>query len=315
MKLDIKLCKLTEKPICFLLVMLFFSSSLISGELTKTVQSDAVERDSVKVALSAAFVSEAGIGVYEELVNYISVKLDRKVDLISGFSYTTINNMFDSGMIDFAFVCGLPLILNQQNSDSKMELLLAPVMKNSKYNDKPVYYSYVIVNKKSKYKTFSDLKGSRLVFNDEISNSGYNMLRSHLIDLGEMSGYFSDVVRSGSHEESIRMVALGEADVSAVDSLVYDFEIEKNNVYVKKLNVIETLGPAGIPPVVVSSVIDLNVREEMIKVLLEMKEDPVGKAILDKALVDRFILVDNKNYDSIRDMYNKAKMSGYLRIK
>lgn len=127
--------------------------------------------------------------------------------------------MLDSGMADIGFICGLPYVMEKDKPQPGIDLLLAPVMKDAKYKDKPIYYSYVIVHKDSKINNFSDLKGNRFVFNDEISNSGYSMPRAHLIDLGETKGFVGSVVRAGSHEESIRMVALGKSDVSAVDSL------------------------------------------------------------------------------------------------
>jgi len=188
-------------------------------------------------------------------------------------------------------------------------------MKNPKYKDKPIYYSYIIVHKDSQFKSFSDLKGATFVYNDEISNSGYNMPRAHLINMGETSGFFSKVVRSGSHEESIRMVAAGEADVSAVDSLVYDYDLEKKPENVRKLKILKTLDPAGIPPVVVSSKLDESLRKKIRDVLIGMKDDPVGKDVLDKALLNRFTDVDDSNYDSIREMKRLSQESGYLEIQ
>lgn len=268
----------------------------------------------IRVVMSAAFVSESGIEVYDEIFHYLGKKLGRKIDFVSGFSYSTINAMFDEGMVDVGFICGLPYVIKHDEAQPKVNLLLAPVMQNPKYNDKPVYYSYIIVRKDSRFDDFSDLKGAAFVYNDEISNSGYNMPRAHLISMGETSGFFGKVVRSGSHEESIRMVASGEADASAVDSLVYDYDLEKNPQYVQQLKVLKTLGPAGIPPVVVSTGLALELRNKIRDVLAGMKDDPAGRGILAKALIDRFTVVDDSNYDGIREMKKMSQNSGYLTI-
>ena len=269
----------------------------------------------IRIVMSAAFVSESGVAIYDEIARYLGEKLQHKVAFISGFSYATINSMLDSGMADIGFICGLPYVMKKDKPQPGIDLLLAPVMKDPKYKDKPIYYSYVIVHKDSKINNFSDLKGSRFVFNDEISNSGYNMPRAHLIELGETSGFFGDIVRAGSHEESIRMVALGKSDVSAVDSLVYDYDLVHNPGYVQQTKIIKTLGPAGIPPVVVSSKTSLYLREKIKAILLAMKDDPAGKAILKKVLIDRFTVVDDSNYDDIRQMQKKAQDSGYMVIR
>ena len=46
-----------------------------------------------------------------------------------------------------------------------------------------------------------------------------------------------------------------------------------------------------------------------------MNQDPIGIAILEKALVDRFIEVDDSNYDSIREMKKSSQTSGYKVIR
>jgi phosphonate transport system substrate-binding protein len=269
----------------------------------------------IRIVMSGAFVSEAGIGVYDEISDYLAKKLEREVSFITGFSYSTINSMLDSGMADIGFICGLPYVMMHDEPQSNIELLLAPVMKSKKYHNKPKYYSYVIVQKESKFASFSDLKGSTYVYNDEISNSGYNMPRAKLIEMGETSGFFGKVLRSGSHEESIRMVALGEADASAVDSLVYDYDMAKNPEFTQQTKILEVLGPAGIPPVVISSEISPPLRKKISDTLLGMKDDPVGAKILEQALVDRFTVVDDSNYDDVRKMRQQAQDSGFQEIR
>jgi phosphonate transport system substrate-binding protein len=265
--------------------------------------------------MSGAFVSESGVGVYDEIASYLQKKLDHEVSFITGFSYSTINSMFDSGMADIGFMCGLPYVMKADEPQPSIELFLAPVMKSKKYKNKPIYYSYVIVHKDSKFENFSDLKGSTFSFNDEISNSGYNMPRAKLIAMGETSGFFAKIIRSGSHEESIRMVALGKADVSAVDSLVYDYDAVKNPEYVQNTKILEVLGPAGIPPIVISTRISRTLRQKISDILLGMKSDPLGAKILEQALVDRFIVVEDSNYNSIRKMSQQAQDSGYQVIR
>lgn len=312
---------LFEMMVRYCISMLCVISSLCSPALVmaneaqyQAEQGD-IEQPVIRVVMSAAFVSEAGVEIYDEIFHYLGQKLDLKIDFITGFSYTTINSMIDNGMVDIGFICGLPYVMKHDQPDSNIGLLVAPVMQVSKYNDKPVYYSYVIVHKDSMFKNFLDLRGSLFVYNDEISNSGYNMPRGHLIGLGETNGFFSNVIRSGSHEESIRMVALGEADVSAVDSLVYDYDMKKNPEYVAQTRIVETLGPAGIPPVVFSKEMPLNLREKVRQTLIGMKDDPQGRLILDKALVDRFEIANDSNYDGIRMMKEQALKTGYLKIK
>jgi len=288
----------------FLIVSFCFPALLMADDVIQSLENNDQDRAAIRVVMSAAFVSDTGISVYDEILHYLGKKLQREVVFISGFSYATINSMLDSGMVDIGFICGLPYIMKKADPQPSVDLLL-----------KPIYYSYVIVHKDSKFDSFLGLKGSTFVFADEISNSGYNMPRAHLINLGETSGFFNKILRSGSHEESIRMVALGEADVSAVDSLVYDYDQLKKPIHVAQTKIIKTLGPAGIPPVVISTKVTATLRHKIRDILLGMKNDPAGKKILDKALVDRFTIVDDSNYDGIRKMLKQAQDSGYQVIR
>lgn len=269
----------------------------------------------IRIVMAAAFVSEDGIEVYDKIFKYLSNKVGRKVSFVSGFSYETINAMLDSGMVDVGFICGLPYTMKHDVTHPSVELIAAPVMIDKKYNNKPVYYSYIITHKDNKATSFLDLRGSTFTYNDEISNSGYNMPRSYMIELGVTTGFFGRIKRSGSHEESIRQVATKEADISAVDSLIYDYDLLHNPVFVKNTKIIKVLGPAGIPPVVISTKTPLEIRNLIRDSLIDMNNDPEGRIILNQALVDRFVHVEDSNYDSIRKMKNSAISKGFMTIR
>lgn len=305
--LNINLVRMFQKYLALLFIssLFFYSSLMVASENNAKVEKP------IRIVMSAAFESNSGLDVYNDIFHYLGKKLGRKVEFISGFSYATINTMLDTGMVDVGFICGLPYTMKKDVPRPTIDLLLTPVMKDPKYKDKPIYYSCIIVNKNSKFNNFKDLKNSRFVYTDEISNSGYNMPRAHLIDIDETDGFFSKVSRTGSHEGSIRLVALGKADVSAVDSLVYDYDVLNKSKYVPQTKVIKVLGPAGIPPIVISTKTSLLLRKKIQNILIGMKDDMDGKNILDKALVDRFVIVNDSNYDGIRRMNKKALDTEY----
>lgn len=300
-------------PHYFKHVLLFLFISLLC--LVPAGQGNA-DDDTINIAMTAAFVSEKGIGVYEEIGDYIEKKTGLKVEFVSGLSYATINAMIESGAAQMAFVCGYPYILSHDGKENPpTKLLAAPVNAMPQYKGEPKYYSYIIVRKDSPITKFEDLKGKTWVYNDDISNSGYNMPRAKLVSMGETKGFFGKIVKSGAHEESIRMVGAGEADASAVDSLVLDYALAEKEPYASEVKIIETLGPAGVPPVVYSSKLDEKKAQKIKQALLGMKGDPEGKAILDKAHLLEFVHVEENNYDDIRAMANSAKEAGFMEIK
>ena len=274
------------------------------------------------MVVTAAFVSDQGIAVYEDIAHYLSTKLHADVRVISGTSYDESNMLLEQGIIQVGFICGLPY--TQEFAKGKVTLVAIPVMAASAgqipgtpgYAKVPgKYYSYTIVRKDSPLKSWADLKGKSYVFNEQTSNSGYNMPRYKLVQLGAKSweDWFSRIEVSGSHEESIRMVASGMVDASSVDSMVLDYERHIGDPAAMQVKVIETLFPggAGIPPVVVGAKVDPKLRDALQRALVGMDEDPEGRGILKRALLQRFDPPDDHNYDDIRRMAEAARKAGF----
>ncbi len=277
----------------------------------------------VKMFVTAAFVSERGLPVYREIADYVAAKIGRKTSVVSGAGYYETDKLLERGIIQVGFICGLPYV--QGVLQNKYDLLAIPVSATrtgdmrdatSGYEKTPgKYFSYTIVHKDSKAKSWSDLKGTRYAFNDRDSNSGYNMPRYKLVQLGakSWSDWFSKVIVSGSHDESIRMVARGIVDASSVDSLVLDYDRANGSPDAHNVKIIEQMFPggAGAPPVVVARQVDAPLRQALQAALLNMHKDPAGQKILTKALLARFDPPDDHNYDDIRHMDETARKAGF----
>lgn len=296
---------------------------LIGTSFLLAAPSSMAETRSVKMVVTAAMTSLKGMPVYDEMARYLSRKLGWHIKVVSNLSYAEADNMLDKGVIQVGFVCGLPYV--HKFAQGIYELVAIPVMSTKAgtfsdakgYDDVPgKYYSYTIVRKDSPYKTWADLKGKSYTFNDTGSNSGYNLPRAKLVSLGAKDWkYFSKVVVSGSHEESIRLVANGVVDASSVDSLVLDYDRSVKDPAALNVRIIEHLGPAGIPPVVISKKADPAIKQALMNVLLAMHNDPEGKKILEKALVTRFDAPDDRNFDDIRAYAKAAKDAGFADYK
>ncbi len=269
----------------------------------------------VRLAMSAAFVSESGVGIYSKLAVYLTRKTGIQTEFVSGLAYGTINSMLEDGTVHCGFICGLPYVMLRDRPRPAAQLIAAPILKAPRYKGQPKYYSDLIVRKDSPYQKLQDLEGRTYVYNDEISNSGYNLPRYRMLQLGLTKGFFGKVVRSGSHEESIRMVAAGEADASFVDSLVLDYDREMGLGHAQEVRVIDSVGPAGICPLVASAQMPVDLRDKLQHALVTMHEDPEGRKLLDEALLDRFTLVEDGNYDDIRSMKEAAEKAGFTVIR
>ena len=192
-----------------------------------------LEQQKMNMVVTAAFVSEQGISVYQDLASYLESKTPYKVSIVSGSSYEISDLLLEKGYIQVGFVCGLPYTENVAKDRYRLVAMPTMSLRAGVYEDTRgyanipgKYYSYTIVAKDSAITSWAELKGKSYAFSEQNSNSGYNLPRYKLLQMGYKSwnDYFSSVVSSGSHEASIRLVASGAVTVSSVDSLVLDYE-------------------------------------------------------------------------------------------
>jgi ABC-type phosphate/phosphonate transport system substrate-binding protein len=83
------------------------------------------------------------------------------------------------------------------------------------------YVSWVVVRADDPAKIPADLRGHRVAFNDDGSQSGYNTLRALIAPLAAAGKFFGSAIESGAHRQSLAMVKAGKADVAAIDCVTF----------------------------------------------------------------------------------------------
>jgi phosphonate transport system substrate-binding protein len=258
----------------------------------------------------ASYLAPNMFAVYGFITRYIGDKLGCLTELVVGSSYDRLTEE-----AEVAFVCGLPYVQLVRRQGPCVEPLAAPLLQGKRYDGQPVYYSDVIVLRDSLFRSFADLRDRSWAYNDPDSHSGYGLTRYRLVQMGETNGYFSRVVEAGWHERSIRMVATGEVDASAIDSHVLALALRDHPEVASCLRVIDTFGPSTIQPVVAVRRLPAGLRQDLREVLLQMADDPVARDRLGRGLVERFVPISDASYDDIRTMLAAAEAAAFLTIK
>ena len=131
----------------------------------------------------------------------------------------------------FSQTCGYPFATKLLG---KVHLLGTPHY-NVEGCEGAYYSSAILVRSKSEYKSLEQALKGKFAFNGRDSLSGYRCLTPLV---GDIEGAFAEGVESGGHRQSAKMVARGEADVTALDAVCWDlyqrFEIDD----AKKLRVL-----------------------------------------------------------------------------
>jgi phosphonate transport system substrate-binding protein len=258
----------------------------------------------------ATFLAPNLYSVYAFIARAVQDRLGVPTELFVGSCYEQLHEQ-----VDVAFLCGLAYLEVQRNGISPVEPIAAPVLRGARYQDRPIYFSDVIVRRDSPIQYFAQLRGCRWAFNERYSHSGYGITRYHLVRLGQTNGFFGQVVEAGWHERSIRLVASGEVDASAIDSQVLATELRDDPELASKLRVIETLGPSTIQPVAVARRLPAEIKQAVRDAILGLSGAYKAQQHFDRAMVQRFVPVGDADYEDLRNMIAACVAANFLNLR
>ena len=251
-------------------------------------------------------------GFYEAVGTYLSRVWGIETQLMQSEYDPLEDPMMLHDQVDMAFICGLPFARRHQVISTQLQALVAPVMQASRYENRPVYFSDIIVNSQSQLYSFDDLAGKTWCYNDLGSNSGYNLVRQRLMQGGYSSRFFGKAIPSGSHQRSIRLVIEGQADCSAIDSTVLEQELRDFPEFSSHLRVIESIGPCPMPPVVAAQRLGTALINSLQSVLCQ--PDAELQAAMARSHIQRYVPVQSEDYAQLATMYDVAVDAGYKAI-
>ena len=250
----------------------------------------------VKPLVFANFLAPNMTSVYADVAARVGRALGVPAQLIEGSGWEQLVD----GSVDVAFLCGLPYVRLVGERPGMLRPLAAPVLDDARCQDRPVYFSDVIVRRDSPFRSFGDLRGRSWAHNDPDSFSGCLVVRHHLAQMGETEAFFGRLIFSGFHQESIRQVRMGEIDASAIDSQVLGVERLRNPELTDEIRVVAILGPSTIPLVVATAMVPGAVQARIGAALCELGREPDSRAVLASGLIRRFTPIDDGAYDDIR---------------
>lgn len=257
------------------------------------------------------FLAPDMLPVYEMIARKVGDALGLSTELVVETDYDNCRNDIN----DICFVCSLPYVVFEREGTSPAVPVAAPVLEGRRYGGRPVYFSDVIVHVDSDMHTFEDVRNHSWAYNEPLSHSGYGVTRYHLVQMGETSGFFSEVVEVGFHEKAIAMVAAGTIDASAIDSQVLGIQMRDHPEYQESLRVIDTLGPSTIQPVAVSKRFDEQFRRDVTSIFVDLHHDSETEALFRHGMVERWVAVGPDDYDDIRMMLDACEAADFLELR
>lgn len=208
---------------------------------------------------------------------------------------------FTADDVDIGFVCSAAFLRLVQEKKSVELCQAAPVHHHPKGEQRPIYFSDIIVHadtsKKNEFKDITDLKGYSFAFNDPMSLSGVLMVLAELKKRGYNATFFGNRLQSGSHRSSIKMVLDRKADFAAIDSNSLQYYLLEHPEVKKNLKVLTSFGPMPIYPVVFNSRLPADLKKQITDALLDIHNKPTWMNKLREYNIQRFTPVDMSFYD------------------
>jgi len=255
---------------------------------------------------------------FETIQQYLEEKLKVRTYLVyetrSGGPTGFKDNPFIHGELDMAFVSSSSFLELVESNNSNAELLpVSSVHAHARGDNVPGYFSDVIVHTESKelVKEFLDLRGCRWAYTHPKSLSGNTIALKSLKQLGENASFFGNILPTGSHINSIKMVAERQADAAAVDANCLALYLNRCPELKDELLVLASLGPLPPYPVLVRSDLHTELKNKISQALLGMHRDPVWAKRLATFKVRQF---GANSADTYRQESAKSRSSKALRI-
>jgi phosphonate transport system substrate-binding protein len=253
----------------------------------------------LKVAVGAMVSPKETFIHYRELFEFIGRKIGRPVELVQRKTYHEIDQLLGRNEIDLAFICSGPYAGGKEAYG--FHVLAVPQVQGGHF-----YRSYLIVNKKQAYQRLDDLRGRVFAFTDPESNTGRLAPTFWLQQMGEQpERFFSKVIYTYSHDNSILAVGRGLVDGAAVDGLVWEYFQSANPELTRSTRIILKSEPFAIPPVVASREFPLGKRKQIGQVLLAMHLEADGRQILQGLMIDRFIVPPADWFENTREIQKR----------
>lgn len=248
------------------------------------------------IGIAGMVTPKEGLAYYSDLSHLVGERVGRGIRIVHKADYAEMNQLLKDAKVDMAYVCSGPYVAG--HDDYGLELLAAPVVEGA-----PVYYAYIIVPRSSPATSIASLRGKSFAFTDPESNTGRIVPAYMLAQMGTTpEAFFGRTVYSYSHDNSIKLVADGEVDGAAVDSLIWDFADAEGSDTTTRTKVVTRSDPYPIPPVAVRPGLTPELKQALRDALLSAHESAEGRAILDRMHIERFVETGDSDYDAIREM-------------
>ncbi len=256
-------------------------------------------RDSHPFVVTGVVKNSDSGDLIQRFVSILSARTGYPMYVISVDSYQALTDFLATVPGALGWTCGQPYVEDRRAYGQ--QLVAVPL-----FNGSPTYHSLVLARWDSTATHLSGFRNAVFAYSDTRSNSGMLAPTIALKRQGiDLQRHFRFLVRTGIHENTIKALLAGVADVAAVDEYVWVQYLKSHPEAAQRLKEVERFGPFPFTPVVAAASVPEAVVTALRKTLTEMNGDPEGKAVLDEFGLDGFVVKPPRFYAPIEAMLNR----------
>jgi phosphonate transport system substrate-binding protein len=241
------------------------------------------------------------------LADKLSEELGVEVEGQVMTSYSALVEAMGSNQVHIGFLPAFGYVL--ANEKHGVEVIL----KSERYGS-GTYKAQYVVRADSDIESLEDMEGKTWAFPDLTSTSGFLFPAAQIMDKFNVedvqSGFFSNTIEAGGHDNAIIAVYEGDADVATTFD---DARTTIEEDYPDVMDKLKVVGyTAEIPNDTISVTKDLSDewQKKIKETFLSFNDDEEMIKVMNKVYSwDAIIEADDKEYDVVRDTYDKFKDS------
>ena len=250
--------------------------------------------------------------VWDELFAYISAESGVALQVIYHAFPQSIEELWARPNMGCVLMCGYPYA----QATPRPALLASPVPSPPHYDNKPIYFTHLLVAEDSPFQTIEETFGQRISWTIENSQSGYNAVRAFLLPYRTAERpllYRESVGPIGTFTVGVEGIRNDKIDVVPIDSFSYDLMRHYTPAKLAGTRVLATTPASPFPPLVAGHDIDQRSVDALRAALLRLHNEPSLQDALQTAMIKRFIEVTPEDYEPTLVQAATAEAAGYLK--
>jgi ABC-type phosphate/phosphonate transport system substrate-binding protein len=243
--------------------------------------------------------SPEAAGLWRRLLTAVIEHAGLDIRLLEHSAPAPIHELWQRPDMAAVFMCGLPF----SRSDSRPQIVAAPVPSPPDFRGVPQYWSEMVVRRDSAFQTPEDTFGGRIALTAPNSQSGCLAALYYLTTLAEKFPLYQEVIAPQiTPLGAMSAVIDGAAEVAPIDSYAFCLLQKYRRDLTSQLRIVARTPHTPIPPLVASR----PGLPPLQAAFLEADRIASMAPLMEGLLLQRFVRPDPDSYDALRLNFETA---------